>query len=200
LPTTSWEGTKVGIGTSNPTEKLHVQGAIRIVDGNEGAGKVLTSDASGRATWQAVAATGGPDTKRFAEIVKTSAATALVQNNPINFGTASFAEGITANNNNFQVQVSGIYRVSYTVTISRTSNSGNVIPRFYLSIGWNTTEVPGSSTYARINNGNIISVSTTNYVQLTAWQQLYLFTDTSASNYLVQPQGTTFNIELVRAL
>lgn len=47
----------VGIGTTTPTVPLEVHGpssgAIRIVDGNEGQDKVLTSDANGVGTWQA---------------------------------------------------------------------------------------------------------------------------------------------------
>jgi hypothetical protein len=46
----------VGIGTGSPTKKLDVRGQVRIVDGTQGAGKVLTSDASGNASWQASAA------------------------------------------------------------------------------------------------------------------------------------------------
>jgi len=46
------DGTNVGIGTTTPTAKLHVNGTFRLVDGTEGAGKVLTSDASGNASWQ----------------------------------------------------------------------------------------------------------------------------------------------------
>ena len=46
----------VGIGTNSPTTTLHVRSttspALRIVDGNQGNGKILTSDASGNATWQ----------------------------------------------------------------------------------------------------------------------------------------------------
>ena len=46
----------IGIGafdfTNLPLDKLHVEGNIRMVDGNQAAGRVLTSDANGRATWQ----------------------------------------------------------------------------------------------------------------------------------------------------
>ena len=44
----------IGIGIGNPTAKLEVAGDVKIVDGTQGAGKVLTSDASGAASWQAV--------------------------------------------------------------------------------------------------------------------------------------------------
>lgn len=43
---------KVGIGTTTPTTKLEVNGQIKITGGTPGAGKVLTSDANGLATWQ----------------------------------------------------------------------------------------------------------------------------------------------------
>jgi hypothetical protein len=42
----------VGIGTTSPGAKLEVNGSIKITDGSQGAGKVLTSDASGLASWQ----------------------------------------------------------------------------------------------------------------------------------------------------
>ncbi|MCF8324765.1 MAG: tail fiber domain-containing protein [Leadbetterella sp.] len=48
----------VGIGTNAPSEKLDVAGSVRIVDGTQGDGKVLTSDANGKATWTTIA-TGG---------------------------------------------------------------------------------------------------------------------------------------------
>jgi hypothetical protein len=51
---------RVGIGTTAPDEELHVVGNIRMVDGNEAEGKVLTSDANGVGTWQP--AMGGADT------------------------------------------------------------------------------------------------------------------------------------------
>jgi hypothetical protein len=47
-----FNGGDVGIGITSPTEALHVVGNIRMVDGHQAAGKVLTSDASGVGTWQ----------------------------------------------------------------------------------------------------------------------------------------------------
>jgi len=41
----------VGIGTTNPTSKLQVNGSVTIADGTQGVGKVLTSDANGKASW-----------------------------------------------------------------------------------------------------------------------------------------------------
>ncbi len=49
-------GGNVGIGTNSPANKLHVVGSsgntLRVEDGNQAAGKILTSDANGNATWQ----------------------------------------------------------------------------------------------------------------------------------------------------
>lgn len=40
--------------------KVDANGALYVIDGNQGAGKVLTSDASGKATWAAAAQSGTP--------------------------------------------------------------------------------------------------------------------------------------------
>ncbi|MBK6839925.1 MAG: hypothetical protein IPG90_17950 [Bacteroidetes bacterium] len=45
-------GSNVGIGAPIPAAKLDVAGTIKITDGSQGAGKVLTSNASGLASWQ----------------------------------------------------------------------------------------------------------------------------------------------------
>lgn len=48
-------GANVGIGTSTPGAILHLNGSsgttLKIVDGNQGSGKILTSDANGVASW-----------------------------------------------------------------------------------------------------------------------------------------------------
>lgn len=42
----------VGIGTNNPQAKLDIAGQIKITGGSPGSGKILTSDATGVASWQ----------------------------------------------------------------------------------------------------------------------------------------------------
>jgi hypothetical protein len=49
----------VGIGTIAPSAKLDVAGQVKITGGAPGFGKVLTSDATGLASWQTPAAGGG---------------------------------------------------------------------------------------------------------------------------------------------
>lgn len=41
----------VGIGTTNPTAKLHVAGNLRMADGNQETGRVMVSDSIGTASW-----------------------------------------------------------------------------------------------------------------------------------------------------
>jgi len=48
-------GQNVGIGTTSPTAALHVNGSFKLTNGSEGAGKVLTSDATGKANWVTIA-------------------------------------------------------------------------------------------------------------------------------------------------
>ncbi len=45
-------GGNVGIGTFTPSAKLEVAGQVKITGGSPGAGKVLTSDGNGLATWE----------------------------------------------------------------------------------------------------------------------------------------------------
>ncbi|QLH46940.1 MAG: hypothetical protein HWD58_15725 [Bacteroidota bacterium] len=47
----------IGLGENAPAEKLVVNGQVRITGGTPGAGKVLTSDAAGTASWQFIPST-----------------------------------------------------------------------------------------------------------------------------------------------
>lgn len=47
-------GGNVGVNTINPSNSLHVNGTVRIVDGTQATGRVLTSNATGVASWQPI--------------------------------------------------------------------------------------------------------------------------------------------------
>jgi hypothetical protein len=51
-------GGSVGVGNITPAAKLDIAGNIKITDGTEGVGKVLTSDGTGLATWATPASSG----------------------------------------------------------------------------------------------------------------------------------------------
>lgn len=51
----------VGIGTDAPDATLHVEGDIKIVDGNQSTGKTLVSDADGLASWDYITMTTDAD-------------------------------------------------------------------------------------------------------------------------------------------
>lgn len=48
----SYFKTKLGVGNASPSATLDVTGTFKLVDGTQGAGRVLVSDASGNASWQ----------------------------------------------------------------------------------------------------------------------------------------------------
>jgi hypothetical protein len=78
----------VGIGTNNPTAKLEVNngttaGAIKIVDGTQGASRILVSDANGVGTWQAssptvIVSSAGPATAMTSGVWVYTGASATV--------------------------------------------------------------------------------------------------------------------------
>ena len=45
-------GSNIGIGTTTPGARLEVNGQIKVTGGSPGSGKILTSDATGLASWQ----------------------------------------------------------------------------------------------------------------------------------------------------
>ena len=218
----SCERTKVGIGTTTPSANLEVDGTFKYVDGTQGAGKVLVSDAAGNASWTDASNIGGGSGSgsgnaniAFAELYNAAAAVSNYQGlnanstSKVNFGSVSFAEGIATSQNNDAFNsgsVAGTYKVSYTVTIDK-HNGTAVDTEFYLAINWNT-KVVGSSSFASVNSNNVkATVSVTKYVHLNANQDLYLLynvTDytgnaNSVSDCKIVPAGTIFNIELVKA-
>ena len=79
----------VGIGTAAPSATLDVEGTLQYIDGNEGATKVLTSDASGNATWQTAAADGDGDSSNEIQTLSISGSDITLSGG----GTVSIPDG-----------------------------------------------------------------------------------------------------------
>lgn len=109
----------VGIGTTAPTNKLHVTnptaGAIRIEDGTQQAGRVLTSDANGVGTWQAPSIGNKTAVVRFTgnHTIASSSVAGASATKEIIPGTvlSSDITGLSANNNGELILPAGKYMV-----------------------------------------------------------------------------------------
>lgn len=137
-------GGNVGIGTSTPGAKLEVAGQIKITGGTPGAGKVLTSDATGLATWTSPASYTESDPK-----------------------VATSSTGYLARWNGSQLVNSNVYDDGTNVGIGTASPSsaltvnGDVSSRRLLISGWNGTDIvkiqpadDANPTYNALTVGN----------------------------------------------
>ena len=110
----------VGINTSSPTATLHVNGTTRLVDGTQGDGKVLSSDANGNASWVNSAINTG-----FSAYATTSQGITTGSWIQVNFGGEDFDDGADFASNQYVCPTAGVYQFDATVawspfTISNT--------------------------------------------------------------------------------
>lgn len=99
----------IGVGTSTPATKLEVAGQVKITGGTPGAGKVLTSDATGLATWTTVAGGTVTNVSGTAPIaVATGTTTPIVSISQANTTTDGYLSSTDWNTfNNKQSDLSG---------------------------------------------------------------------------------------------
>lgn len=139
----------IGIGTNSPTAKLHVNGDVKITDGTQGDGKVLTSDANGLASWQSAPLTSNDRIfvryKGFKADSLMGIAIIVYDNGPgINFNTAT---------NDFTILKSGLYHFEGTASdFPFTStpfkfSAGVIINGIYYSLSDIAQQVNYNSAY-----------------------------------------------------
>jgi hypothetical protein len=185
----------LGIGSITPQERLHVIGNIRMVDGNEAAGKVLTSDANGTASWQnstisAWGLNGNTTTNPAINFIGTTDNQDLIfrRNNlqsgligltNTSFGSSTLASNTTGTNN---------------TAIGRVSLNSNTTGAFNTAIGGfalstNSTGVNNTAVGYQANLNNTIGQSNTSLGQLAL-----LNTTSGGFNTAVGRQSLTNNI------
>ncbi|MFI1770611.1 hypothetical protein [Thalassobellus citreus] len=178
---TQYDGTKVGLGTSTPTRRLHVAGGFRLVDGTEGEGKTLISDANGNASWK-------DDSPIIAEIYNTIV-TGIDSNTTwvtVGLNAMSIVSGnIQKSGNGIQVLEEGLYRITYRVSIqTETTANRRAGGMFRLLIDGSEANGSRSFAYARnTNNRPIFSTgSATKIMSLTGSELITIQAVRSSTN------------------
>lgn len=139
----------LGLGIQTATAKLDVVGKIKITDGTQGAGKVLTSDANGLASWQT--ATGGGNlsgTGATGSLALWTGTTTLGINVNLMWDNTNGRLGIGTANPATRLDISGVggLRVS---TTNPGSGTGDWIAGNY-----------GATTGDRVVMGNLLGKAT----------------------------------------
>ena len=190
----SSSSTNVGVGTSSPNAKLHIvsstaSNGFQLQDGNQSLGKVLTSDANGKATWKNLG-----DDQAIGEILKTRDSS--LNSGQIALGTSNVNINVSNGGNYIQVTKSGLYKVTYHVNLQKDTTAGLVSGYFYLT-NWGT-EWANTRSYFSINPNENTSVSITRYLTLSAWQSVSLYSSISDGNVTILSNGTYISLEFVR--
>jgi hypothetical protein len=172
----------VGIGITDPGAKLDIAGTVKIVDGSQGNGKVLTSDAAGLASWNtpsagavsglaAATAIGAIDNTNFAQSWNWSTATTQ---SPMTMAANALTTGsllnITSSNGALN-STNGLLNVANTsasttgavarIQSNSTAGSGlTVLANGNIGIG--TTAPNATLAVTSASDFNAISLSNTN--------------------------------------
>ncbi|MBA4155293.1 tail fiber domain-containing protein [Flavobacterium sp.] len=155
----------VGIGTTSPLDRLHIVGNIRMVDGNQTTGKILTSDANGTATWQNASANawglfGNAGTNPTTNFIGTTDDSDLVFKrfnvNAGRVGINNSAFGASSlDSNTTGVANTAIGQGSLTTNTSGLGNTANGFQTLFSnSIGNYNTAIGYRSLYANTNGTN----------------------------------------------
>ncbi len=167
----------VGIGTTTPTTKLEINngataGAIKIVDGSQGDGKVLTSDANGVGTWKT------PGSKYYQSNTSTNTSSTVMNSY------------VFVKNNIFLAEA-GTYLVSSVAHFANTSAGAAWFNVTYSTS--NTTYSAVAATPAGIANlipansqGNITGM---NIIQVSGPTTLYQWASSSGNSWTCYGNG-----------
>lgn len=155
----------VGIGITNPGARLEVAGQVKITGGSPGAGKVLTSNASGLATWETPAA--GLWTSSGGNIYNSNAENVGIGvSNPI--GKLEVDAGIL-NETSVRFKSSSDYGIRQWYMMGNDLNTALVISRFGPLLGGNLFGMPIANLSAIFTNDlgvNALAIGTKNNIPL----------------------------------
>lgn len=148
----------LGVGTTSPTAKLEVAGQVKITGGSPGAGKVLTSNAQGLATWQTPATyTAGTGISIAGNTITNAAPDQIITL------TGVGATNVTGTYPNFTI-TSTDNNTTYTAGTG-LSLAGTVFSAQNTTALWNANQLQGRGVASTLPaNGDVLTYNGTNWV------------------------------------
>ena len=179
-----------GFGTITPTEKLEVVGSIKMVDGNQALGKVITSDANGVGSWQNLAGDGNGifDAANNGGVVPTTYAF-NIQNTLAIRGVTSVP--ILTCNTATGVLIGGSGVNAYNLTLETSSNTALILKRQsvdMLKVTYNAAN-PTLRMYNSLN-GEVVNIAATAFA---AYHTYFI----SPSNFGIGTSTPTDKLQVV---
>jgi hypothetical protein len=157
----------IGIGTTTPTTKLHINsltaGAFRLVDGTQAAGRILTSDATGVATWTTPVV--GPSTAWS----KTGNAGTTPTTNFIGTTDAQGFAIRTNNVNRINILSNGNVGIGVAVPTAKLDVSENLVGQGIIR-GTNTNTGAGTISFGILGQANATTLGSASVAGISSSQ------------------------------
>lgn len=183
----------VGIGTTGtPAARLEVNGNIKIADGTQGSNKVLTSDASGNASWQPASSpaattffqaskTGNTSTHDFLATLETPQTIRV--SFPLEY--ADMGSNYNSTQHTYTIPSSGYYHFHATVTFDNSGGRYNL----YFTVNGGIFKT-ASSNYSSLTGQNSIDIDYDSF--FTAGQVIAIDAVIPANSTVALRNSSTF--------
>jgi hypothetical protein len=177
----------IGINTDNPTALLDVNGTIRIRGGSPGAGKILTANAIGLASWNSLPAA----TASFRIGKPTDQSMTSGLNAQVLFSSEIYNDGNNFGLNSFTAPADGLYHFDIKEMWNLTAVAGQYNIIIGLLLGPSATEL--SRSQYRILPGINGSMSTDLSVEVKLTTGQFVFVSGYQDSGINQQIGSTFS-------
>lgn len=177
-------------GTVSPF--VEINGNIKIIDGSQGTGKILTSDATGTASWQPVlspaASAAFKARKSFDQLTYSGGSYSM------NFGTVDYNDGGNYSSDAFITPTTGVYHFDIKLLWALTAVGSRYNVTVTLNSGTFANELSRSQYFIEPSTSGNFSSDLSVDIKLTGGQQVYVMAfQSSGTTQSVLSNYSTFN-------